>query len=545
MSEKNEKTDIIVSKEETKNNSEQVEIKEEIPRTNEEKQVENIETKVEVNENKNEQKEIKEENETKKEEEKNENEDEEDDEENEEEEDEKVENKINTNEIKKEEEKNEINSPNNKNNEEINTEIKHDNKKEDTNDDKTEDKKEEEKEVKEEKEETKKDEDDEIKIIKKKKTLKQSDSDLLKENEEENEKENIKENKDSQKKENEIEKEKETKPSEEKKITNLTTSTRKRYTFRSDNKFLNSNENPQKNIINEKKNHQIYISIVPNTSKKEQVTSKVNIIQPKNLSKDLNLVNKNNTPSEQKKSFNKNQVNDKNQKTPNNIIQKNYQQKKFEISKPIVINNNTNNNKPKEKESVQKIKNNTIVSISQYKTKNLNESKPQAQVPSKNQNKQVISNKRIFSPHVSQNIKPKEIKIENKYIKSPQNPKVPLNKENTTKIISVNTTNKRMTSNYLTNSNQTIKNETKKIENKYIPKKVEPPTPELRDKANKKIYPRIKIDISKYNTEKKSVNIMNRLFAYNSKTVDNRKKETKKLKYYEKCPNCGYHLNDS
>ena len=38
---------------------------------------------------------------------------------------------------------------------------------------------------------------------------------------------------------------------------------------------------------------------------------------------------------------------------------------------------------------------------------------------------------------------------------------------------------------------------------------------------------------------------MNRLFAYNSKTVDNRKKETKKLKYYEKCPNCGYHLNDS
>ena len=102
-----------------------------------------------------------------------------------------------------------------------------------------------------------------------------------------------------------------------------------------------------------------------------------------------------------------------------------------------------------------------------------------------------------------------------------------------------------MTSNYLTNSNQTIKNETKKIENKYIPKKVEPPTPELRDKANKKIYPRIKIDISKYNTEKKSVNIMNRLFSYNSKTVDNRKKETKKLKYYEKCPNCGYHLNDS
>ena len=539
MSENNEKTDIIVSKEETKNYSEQVEIKEEIPQTNEEKQVENIETKVEVNENKNEQKEIKEENETKKEEEKNENEDEEDDEENEEEEDEKVENKINTNEIKKEEEKNEINSPNNENNEEINTEIKHDNKKEDTNDDKTEDKKEEEKEVKEEKEGTKKDEDDEIKIIKKKKTLKQSDSDLLKENEEEKEKEN----KDSQKKENEIEKE--TKPSEEKKITNLTTSTRKRYTFRSDNKFLNSNENPQKNIINEKKNHQIYISIVPNTSKKEQVPSKVNIIQPKNLSKDLNLVNKNNTPSEQKKSFNKNQVNDKNQKTPNNIIQKNYQQKKFEISKPIVINNNTNINKPNDKDNVQKLKNNTIVSISQYKTKNLNESKPQAQVPSKNQNKQVISNKRIFSPHVSQNIKPKEIKIENKYIKSPQNPKVPLNKENTTKIISTNTTNKRITSNYLTDSNQTIKNETKKIENKYIPKKVEPPTPELRDKANKKIYPRIKIDISKYNTEKKSVNIMNRLFSYNSKTVDNRKKETKKLKYYEKCPNCGYHLNDS
>ena len=539
MSENNEKTDIIVSKEETKNNSEQVEIKEEIPQTNEEKQVENIETKVEVNENLNEQKEIKEENETKKEEEKNENEDEEDDEENEEEEDEKVENKINTNEIKKEEEKNEINSPSNENNEEINTEIKHDNKKEDTNDDKTEDKKEEEKEVKEEKEETKKDEDDEIKIIKKKKTLKQSDSDLLKENEEEKEKEN----KDSQKKENEIEKE--TKPSEEKKITNLTTSTRKRYTFRSDNKFLNSNENPQKNIINEKKNHQIYISIVPNTSKKEQVTSKVNIIQPKNLSKDLNLVNKNNTPSEQKKSFNKNQVNDKNQKTPNNIIQKNYQQKKFEISKPIVINNNTNINKPNDKDNVQKLKNNTIVSISQYKTKNLNESKPQAQVPSKNQNKQVISNKRIFSPHVTQNIKPKEIKIENKYIKSTQNPKETLNKENTTKIISTNTTNKRITSNYLTDSNQTIKNETKKIENKYIPKKVEPPTPELRDKANKKIYPRIKIDISKYNTEKKSVNIMNRLFAYNSKTVDNRKKETKKLKYYEKCPNCGYHLNDS
>ena len=54
-----------------------------------------------------------------------------------------------------------------------------------------------------------------------------------------------------------------------------------------------------------------------------------------------------------------------------------------------------------------------------------------------------------------------------------------------------------------------------------------------------KIYPRI----DKYNTEKKISNT-NSLFGYNSRTLDTRQKNNHKLKYYERCPNCGYHLND-
>ena len=346
----------------------------------------------------------------------------------------------------------------------------------------------------------KKDENDEIKIIKKKKTLKQSDSELPKENEEK--KENINENIDVQKKEKTSEKE--LKPSEKNKFPNIIHNTRTRYTFRSDNKNLNNIENPQKNIINEKKNHQIFISIVPITSKKENIQPNSHINQPKNLSKLLNLINKNDIQSEQNKSFNKNIRNENNKKVSYTNIKKKYDSKKLEISKSIELNNNINIRKPNERDTSPKLKNNVSIDISNQKTKNLKENKP------------------------------------------PKNLKEQINKENTTKIISTNITNRRITTNYLTNPNQSLKNEIKKIENKYVNKKIDlPPTTGTIDKKNKKIYANIKIDISKYNTEKKSVNIMNRLFAYNSKTVDNRKKETKKLKYYEKCPNCGYHLNDS
>ena len=112
-------------------------------------------------------------------------------------------------------------------------------------------------------------------------------------------------------------------------------------------------------------------------------------------------------------------------------------------------------------------------------------------------------------------------------------------------MISTNTTNRRITSNYLTKPNQQrIKNEIKKFENKYVTKKIEPPSTETKDKTNKKIYTSIKIDLSKYNTEKKPANTKSKFLNYNSRTVDTRKKEPTKLKYYDRCPNCGYHLNE-
>ena len=474
MSENIEKNDTIISNEEINVNSEHKEIKAELLQSNEEVNVQKIETKVEINKEKIDEKESKEENESKKE----------------------GESKIKNEEEKKEESKEkekEYKDNDMKNKDEKKEEIKIEEKNIDKNSKN--------KEIKNEmKGEPKKDENDEIKIIKKKKTLKQSDSELPKENEEK--KENINENIDVQKKEKTSEKE--LKPSEKNKFPNIIHNTRTRYTFRSDNKNLNNIENPQKNIINEKKNHQIFISIVPITSKKENIQPNSHINQPKNLSKLLNLINKNDIHSEQNKLFNKNIRNENNKKVSYTNIKKKYDSKKLEISKPIELNNNINIRKPNERDTSPKLKNNVSIDISNQKTKNLKENKP------------------------------------------PKNLKEQINKENTTKIISTNITNRRITTNYLTNPNQSLKNEIKKIENKYVNKKIDlPPTTDTIDKKNKKIYTNIKIDISKYNTEKKPINTMNRLFDYNSRTLDTRKKETKKLKYYDRCPNCGYKLNDS
>ena len=79
------------------------------------------------------------------------------------------------------------------------------------------------------------------------------------------------------------------------------------------------------------------------------------------------------------------------------------------------------------------------------------------------------------------------------------------------------------------------------VESKYTKKELNPPSTDAKSQLTQKIYPQVKIDIGKYNTEKKPITT-NSLFGYNSRTLDTRPKN-KKLKYYEKCPNCGYHLN--
>ena len=516
MSDNIEKTDIIISKEEKQVNSENKETKSEVLQPNEDSKGQNIEIKVEVNTEKIEQKENNDKNENKS---KKENDEEEEEEEEEEEKEEKEKEKR---EEKKEKEK-ESDIMGVGVEEEKKEEIKIEENKNDKIDNKIEETKEEKNEVK---EESKKEEDDEIKIIKKKKTLIQSDSDLLKEKEQQ--KENIKENINEPKKENIPETE--SKPLEEKKLPTKIISSRTRYSFPSDNKNLVNIENPQKSIINSKNNHQIFISIVPISSKKENKYPIQNTNQPKQI---YNNIQKENNP---KIEYNKN-------------IQRKIKPPILEVCKPIVLNNNNINiNKSNEKNTSQRIKNNTIIDISKQRNKNLNENKPQNQTALKNNNNQIISNKRIISSPLPQNIKSNNTKFENKYIKSPQNPKESkeqINKENITKMISTNTTNRRITSNYLTNPNQQrIKNEIKKFENKYVTKKIEPPSTETKDKTNKKIYTSIKIDLSKYNTEKKPANTKSKFLNYNSRTVDTRKKEPTKLKYYDRCPNCGYHLNE-
>jgi len=502
MSDNIEKTDIIISNEEKQVNSENKEIKSEVLQPNEDSKGQNIEIKVEVNTEKIEQKENNDKNENKS---KKENDQEEEEEEEEKEE---KEEKCKKEKKKEKKKKEEIKIEENKND-------KIDNKIEETKEEKNETK-----------EEPKKEEDDEIKIIKKKKTLIQSDSDLLKEKEQQ--KENIKENINEPKKEKIPETE--SKPLEEKKLSTKIINSRTRYTFPSDNKNLVNIENPQKSIINSKNNHQIFISIVPISSKKENNYPIQNTNQPKQI---YNNIQKENNP---KIEYNKN-------------IQRKIKPPILEVCKPIVLNNNNINiNKSNEKNTSQRIKNNTIIDISKQRNKNINENKPKNQTALKNKNNQIISNKRLISSPLPQNIKSNNTKFENKYIKSPQNPKESkeqINKENITKMISTNTTNRRITSNYLTNPNQQrIKNEIKKFENKYVTKKIEPPSTETKDKTNKKIYTSIKIDLSKYNTEKKTTNTKSKFLNYNSRTVDTRKKEPTKLKYYDRCPNCGYHLNE-
>jgi len=410
-----------------------------------------------------------------------------------------------------------------------------------------------------EKEEDKND-DNQIELIARKKILNPIDSCLKAEEE------NVEKDKDESKKENDKEKDKEEdvnsqkerkedkeeeKKEDKKEITEIKQmeetkeinenkniiNTRKRYTFPSNNIFLNNPENPKNNKINEKKNHQIYISIVPITTKNVKITQIENN-QPKNISKTINTTKTYNPPSKTNKSLINNNINNNSKQKNINENESNiYQRRKLEISKPIVVNNN-NINKINEKNINQKYVCKTESNISQPKNKNIIQNKPQTHIQTQRQNNK-IETKNIQSIPLSQSQKPNEIKIINKYTK-PLNENKKQDKKDINKKIMINTT--KYYRNKKNNDEEKIK--TNINDSRYSNKKVEPPTPDLKSKATKKIYPHIKIDMSKYNTEKKPNDKMKRLYENNSKTLDNRKKEeVPKLKYYEICPNCGYHLN--
>ena len=132
----------------------------------------------------------------------------------------------------------------------------------------------------------------------------------------------------------------------------------------------------------------------------------------------------------------------------------------------------------------------------------------------------------------------KDTNSQNNYYK----PKIEISKslKETNKPININTSKRT-----LINISPTNKNSVNSIVgSKYIKKKENPPTPDSKSKGTQKIFPSIKIDISKYNTEKKPVT-NNSVYSYNSKILDSGQKNAPKLKYYERCPNCGFHLNDN
>ena len=313
--------------------------------------------------------------------------------------------------------------------------------------------------------------------------------------------------------------------------------TRKRYTFHSNNTFLNNPENPNNSKINEKKNHQIYISIVPITTKKVKIEQIKSINQLQNVSKTVDVTKTYNLPSKINKSLINNNINDNSKQKNIANEPKIYQKRKLEISKPIVVNNN-NTNKNNEKDINQKYIYKTESNISQPKNKNRIQIKPQTRVQTQTKNNK-IETRKIQSLSLSQSQKPNEIKIINKYTK-PLNDLNKLEKKDVYKKIMINTTNYHF--NKKPNNEEKIK--TNINDYRYSNKKVEHPTPDLKSKPTKQIYPQIKIDISKYNIEKKSNDKMKSLYEYNSKTLENKKKEeVPKLKYYEVCPNCGCHLN--
>ena len=345
--------------------------------------------------------------------------------------------------------------------------------------------------------------------------------------------EDIKENKEDEKKETIKEKD-DNKEIEEKKEPS---STRKRYTFYSDNKDLNI-EKPKKNIIIEKKNHQISITIVPSKTKEEfQLKVQKNINQSKNAPQITKVPNKSS-----------------NTNTQNSII------KKYQKTNPINIKNKNNNIKEKiDEKNKPKIENKTYLPkqkninqiIVQTKVQNNPINKSQVTKDLKNQKQTTIFWRNNFTSPISQSRTVKEIKEiktqtknePKKYeiIKTYKNIASKPNLETTKRIISENS-NKIYTNNSFVNITQKP-NIT--LSSNYNIKKSEPPTPDSKSKKTQRIYPHIKIDLSKYNTEKKGNNSKISFFNYNSRTIDtnNKYKHKPNLKYYDICPKCGYHLN--
>ena len=345
--------------------------------------------------------------------------------------------------------------------------------------------------------------------------------------------EDIKENKEDEKKETIKEKEKDdNKEIEEKKEPS---STRKRYTFYSDNKDLNI-EKPKKNIIIEKKNHQISITIVPSKTKEEfQLKVQKNINQSKNTPQITKVPNKSS-----------------NTNTQNSII------KKYQKTNPINIKNKNNNIKEKiDEKNKPKIENKTYLPkqkninqiIVQTKVQNNPINKSQVTKDLKNQKQTTIFWRNNFTSPISQSRTVKEIKEiktqtknePKKYeiIKTYKNIASKPNLETTKRIVNENS-NKIYTNNSFVNITQKP-NIT--LSSNYNIKKSEPPTPDSKSKKTQRIYPHIKIDLSKYNTEKKGNNSKISFFNYNSRTIDTNNKHKPNLKYYDICPKCGYHLN--
>ena len=400
---------------------------------------------------------------------------------------------------------------------------------EDINEDKKEDKKEEKNEdIREDNGEDKKEEkEEEIKIIKKKITLKQPEENSQKEDDDKNKEKEKELNISGAKKEEQKQKEETKAPA---------TSTRTRYTFISNNKALNDADKAKNNLINEKKNHIIYITIVPST-KKEALKQITNQNQPKNVSKPTMIQNKYNIISQINKTPVKNTSNNTQQQKLHQELTKNIKteqkpnyQRKYEISKPITIKN-TDVTKPKEKEIHKIPENNTVTYISQQKNQNLQkQNQPKANIV--NIGKYTIPSTQEKDMH---NIK--ENKTQTNY-NQPKKYEIQKPLRDMKKPINADTSKRNMT---YANPSNLHKSVNYNNESKYNKKESNPPVNDVKSQHTQRKYPRIKIDVNKYNTEKKPIT-SNSLFGYNSRTLDNRPKN-QKLKYYEKCPNCGYHLN--
>ena len=225
---------------------------------------------------------------------------------------------------------------------------------------------------------------------------------------------------------------------------------------------------------------------------------------------------------------------------------------------PINIKNKNNNIKEKiDEKNKPKIENKTYLPkqkninqiIVQTKVQNNPINKSQVTKDLKNQKQTIIFWRNNFTSPISQSRTVKEIKEiktqtknePKKYeiIKTYKNIASKPNLETTKRIVSENS-NKIYT-------NKSFVNITQKpnitLSSNYNIKKSEPPTPDLKSKKTQRIYPHIKIDLSKYNTEKKANNSKISFFNYNSRTIDTNNKHKPNLKYYDICPKCGYHLN--